>query len=124
MTAQEIFDLIVNHLRQQNSKSTRIVKYWNREQVDCVIRGDDDKKDAVGILIEDTEYSETMEGWTFGSLLQYKDTPKSLKDKYLAHAFLIDALNFVHDFYDPSIWENEFAAIASSFKLKYKKLAT
>src|ERR1700677_3745759 len=102
MTNQEAFDQIVAHLRTQGSKSTRIIKCWEREQVEFALRGDDGKKDPAGLLIDDADYNDKeMEGWTFSSIIAHKDTPQSLKDKFLEHpdqCFLINALCYVHDY--------------------------
>lgn len=122
MIAQEIYDLTLTHLRAQNSRSVRVVTYWKREEVESAYRGNDGKKCPAGNLIEDSEYdAKTMEGYTFGSLLALKETPQSLKDKFGSHVELIDALNFIHDWSPPETWEEELSAIASLFKVKYKK---
>jgi len=122
MTAQEIYDLTLTHLRAQNSRSVRTVTYWKREQVESAYRGDDGKKCPAGNLIEDTEYDpKAMEGYTFGSILALKETPQTLKDNFGSHVELIDALCFVHDWSPPEAWEDELRALAPVFKLKYKK---
>lgn len=122
MTAQEIYDLTLMHLRAQNSRSVRTVTYWKREEIESAYHGDDGKKCPAGNLIEDAEYdAKTMEGYFFSSIIAAKETPQSLKDKFGSHVELIDALNFIHDWSPPEIWEEELSAIASLFKVKYKK---
>lgn len=121
MTPQSVYDTIVTHLRKQGSRSVHAVKYWKRDEIECAIHGDEDKKDPIGALLIEGEYLPAMEGWTFGSYLKLKDAPKALKDKYLVHAELIDELVFMHDFNLPETWEDEFETIASRHKLKYVK---
>lgn len=122
LSSQEVFDHVIIHLRTQATKSTRSVKYWQRDEIECALRGDDGKKDPGGLFIEDREYdAKVMEGWTFSSLLNYKECPISLKERMQEHGGLLDTLNYVHDFTDPLEWENDFAAIALSYKLAYSK---
>jgi hypothetical protein len=116
-TKQEIFDAVVSHLREQNAKSIRSVKYWDRkeEQIDCAIRGSDDRKDPLGAIISDEEYDPGMEGYISSSLLDL------LPERLLLHVDIIDRAMFIHDHCLVSQWEDEFAALASEFSLIFAK---
>lgn len=122
MTAQEIYDITLTHLRAQNSRSVRTVTYWKSEEIESAYRGNDGKKCPAGNLIEDSEYdAKSMEGYVFSSIIAAKETAQTLKDKFSAHTELIDALNFIHDWSPPETWEEELRALAPLFKVKYKK---
>lgn len=116
---QEVFDTIVSHLRAQKDRSTRVVKYWKRDEIECAYRGDEGKKCPGGLLIEDKEYAAWMESVAFTSILSDKEAPKSLKERHSENGELIETLIFMHDFSPPSDWEEELSNIASAFSLTY-----
>ena len=63
MEAQEIFDTVATHLFKQGRQAT------SRQAGGlCVYRGEGGLKCAVGVLIPDQLYTETMEGSTFFGL--------------------------------------------------------
>jgi hypothetical protein len=115
MTNQEVFDLVIAHLRVQGSKSEKKVRYWERkqEEIVCAILGDDDRKDPLGSLLDNGEYDLEMEGYTVSSLIDL------LPDRLLPHIELLEAITFLHDHAPTSAWEDGFASIASDFKLTF-----
>lgn len=102
-SAQEVFDHIVGHLRQQGERST--------DGRQCLYRGPGTLKCAAGCLISDDEYYPGMEGMSWVLIT----TPTS------PHRRLISALQFIHDsgIYAIEKWENAFRITAEKFGLKY-----
>ena len=68
-TKQEIYDIVINHLRAQGAKSliTKLDEEGNLIPDLCAYRGDGGMKCAAGILIPDDVYSEKMEGFSMPS---------------------------------------------------------
>lgn len=110
-TAQEIFDTVVNHLRQQNEKST----IGEPDDTVCAYRGTNGKKCAVGCLISDDEYFRRMEGL---SVLGVVDLNPSL-NWMVKHDLLLSSLQDCHDGVPVSCWEIQFEKIANHYKLVY-----
>lgn len=118
MTAQEVFDKVVNHLRQQGRKSVNSVgecRYRGNKNAECPMQC------AAGCLIEDNEYNDRMEGKCFKGLLDWEFTPQSLVDRLLPHDMLITQLQYVHDDELIEHWENNFKIIASYYNIEYKE---
>jgi hypothetical protein len=91
MTAQEIFDRVWTHF----------VVEWNPrsmdEDGDCVYRGPDGARCAVGVFIPDAEYRDDFEGDDIEALLRRDDCPPSLV-AMLEHRKLLDELQAAHDY--------------------------
>ena len=82
LTAQEVFDTVVNHFKTQ-----KVPAVTGRR---CLYRTPDGLKCAAGILIKDEDYSPDMEGTDFSGIAS--DLP------YLYdHVDLIQRLQDVHD---------------------------
>jgi len=60
MTAQEIFDKVINHLLQQGGPA---LNYNYDDDPVCRYRSNNGLKCAVGCLIPDDQYDPIMEGW-------------------------------------------------------------
>ncbi len=108
MTAQEIFDTVVAHLRKQGRKS-----YDGRI---CLYRGPNGTKCAAGCLIPDELYTPGIEGtwWKSGDLDAIR---KHVGEE---HSNLIVDLQDTHDGFPPDQWEYRFSVIANNYKLTYK----
>lgn len=112
MDAQEIFDKVVAHLRQQGKPAMGI-------DGACFYRLED-RKCAVGCLIEDSEYHPKMEHLQFSELIQRADIcPASLKERFATQIGLITALQRIHDLREVSKWEDEWKRLAFDFVLTY-----
>lgn len=116
MTAQELFDQIVAHLRKQNAISVDSVG-------DTVYFGINGLKCPVGFLLEEGEYSKDMEYHTVRDLIRAHDDKKlilsqRLYDLIKEHLSLLDHLQLMHDATNPDQWEKELQAIAKQFKLE------
>ena len=118
MNKQEIFDIVVAHLRQQNAKSILAKPITNVHGAEsCAYRGPEGRKCAVGILLSDAEYSDTMEGQNAAQLDKWScvlpETKKLLQD----HKYLLVALQNVHDNYPVEKWEEQFHQVAIVYSL-------
>lgn len=109
---QEVFDLVVNHLREQGCKSIG-------ENGVCLYRGSNGTKCAVGVLIPDNLYILEMEG---KSILELKTKYYYLRPR-LYHSKLLMELQRVHDDYSTEEWEKRFEEVAKEFNLEYSAKA-
>lgn len=118
MNKQEIFDTVVNHLRQQGKRA-----YNDSEQM-CMYRGPDGTKCAAGVFITDEEYRPDLEGKTITALI----TSGPFSDKYYLpklaaligeHQELVSALQSVHDQVAVEHWEDQLREVADQFRLVY-----
>lgn len=115
MTAQEVFDKVVAHLRQQGKKS----KAATLDQ--CAYRGVGGLKCAVGCLIGDDEYSSHMEG-TLTHLYrlvahEMSERYQALHQRLFGHYDLLYQLQQIHDMYDVEQWETQFQLVAKDCDL-------
>lgn len=120
LTAQQLFDKVVNHLRTQKSKSVALAPDGSvkvnphHPGTICLYRSPDGKKCAAGILITDEEYSPRMEGFAIGQVISQYNL-KHLQP----HAALIRDLQHTHDQYEVEEWESVLQTIAEQHKLIY-----
>jgi hypothetical protein len=120
MTAQEIFDHVVTHLRRQgqqclgqNPNSTVIAGD------NCLYRGTNNFKCAAGCLIDDDEYKTEMEGRDIEMVLGLPDCNVNLRKRLLPHIGLIAALQRIHDARQPNEWETRWWDLAEKHSLNY-----
>ena len=103
MNNQEVFNIVVQHLRKQNRKALN-------EDGDCVYRNDRGDKCAIGILIPDASYNKGMEGQPFTAFFpEVKSWECDIN--------LLDELQCLHDDFRVNEWESQFEAIAEAYKL-------
>lgn len=118
-TAQETFDTVVNHLRQQGKRAYDGI---------CMYRAPDGSKCAVGILIKDEEYFPGMELLgTVSYLLNDVMITPDLRKRLGEHLSLLIALQIIHD--NPreeltgqdlmKYWEGAWERLAEERKLVY-----
>lgn len=112
MNAQEIFDKVVAHLRQQNT-------VCRAPDGMCLYRNDQGLSCAVGCLISDEEYSLSMEENTVVQMLHSEHCPISLRDRLASYIPLLTQLQKIHDNDLPSKWEESFQYLASRYNLQY-----
>ena len=126
MNNQEIFNRVLSHIRLQ-----KVQAVGSREQ--CVYRGPEGTKCAVGCLIPDDVYNADMEGSVIREVMYNSMYVPALKDsldaigihqdQYPLLAQLQDAHdgeNQVVDWNLPN-WEDEMREIANAFNLEYKE---
>lgn len=108
-TEQEVFDQVVQHLREQGVQS--------KNENGCAYRGEGGLMCAAGCLIADDEY--------VASTMDYADdtTWTQLVIDYVVpeeHSILIRRLQEVHDGYsDNRMWEEGFSHTARVFGIAY-----
>ena len=107
MTAQEVFDKIVAHLRAQAAKSV--------QGFSCKYRGPNGTKCAVGCLIPDEQYRPEMEGIMVDDLISRGWLPEYL----IPHQKLLCDMQRVHDQTRIENWEADFLMVAQANELRY-----
>lgn len=121
-TAQETFDTVVNHLRQQGKRAVDPTLGGT-----CLYRAPDGSKCAVGILIKDEEYFPSMELLgTVRHLLKNDFVLPPLRKRLGEHLSLLIALQDIHDGARDltgqvlmNEWELRFQLLAEERKLVY-----
>lgn len=118
LTAQSIFDQVVEHLRKQQMQSSDADKCRYR-----LVHDKETLKCAAGCLITDEEYQPWMdEEWddtTLESILGNLQCPQSLKERLGNFIDLIGDLQNIHDNCGTSQWERSWRVLAGAHKLKY-----
>jgi hypothetical protein len=110
-TAQETFDTVVTHLAGMTRPSAAIMKFgMNNTKLNCYYRSPEGEKCAIGVLIDDDEYTDKIE--TVPAV--------ALPNKYVSHKLvkfienyayndnmlgLLNALQEAHD--DINSWTQE-----------------
>jgi hypothetical protein len=114
LTAQEVFDTVVNGLRAQGRKSVDA-------DGTCMYRNDNGTKCAAGLLMLDEEYSDRMEGTSIDAILAGTEGLgcPSLHERLSPHSKLIVELQKIHDGHFAQHWEDAFRGLAMQFSLKY-----
>jgi hypothetical protein len=123
MTAQEIFDKVTTHLLTQMKQSR------NSNSGGCVYRSPDGLMCALGCLIEDSEYTPTMEV-AFSSLMTSGKCPQSLMDRlgiipeptfneFGGNYYLLNQLQYIHDANQPEDWRDQLNKLAALMKLQF-----
>ncbi len=112
LSQQETFNYIVNHLRKQGRKSMRYINCCS----ECVYRGPDGTKCAVGFLIPDDIYLSCIEGYSVDYLYQFGIN--------LPYIDLLKDMQAVHDCLPVDDWERGFEETAQSYGLVYPKPET
>jgi hypothetical protein len=116
MEAQEIFDTIVNHLRNQNAKSTYHSEDPDETDPSCAYRGVDGMQCAIGCLLTDAEYAQIHEGMSVRSIIT---SVPSFKSRYGNHARMLVLFQSLHDEAVITSWEAQFKLIAHTFHVNY-----
>ncbi len=110
-TDQELFDLMVAHLRTQGTTAI----------LDCTsaYHGEDGRRCPVGAVIPDDLYDAKMEGIDVTQLskLQRSWIPAELNMFFRWHHNLLKAMQLVHDTTLPEVWEGQFQYIAAKYNL-------
>jgi hypothetical protein len=125
MKAQEVFDTVVTHLRNQKVKSMN-------DEGECLYRGPNGLMCAVGCLIPDDQYDPNMENNPIDVLLNTDLLQGDLRKTLTRFKSLLNKLQILHDDEAPWTnkghetdeerlirWEKGFKSIASKHKLVY-----
>lgn len=110
LTNQEVFDKAAAHLLTQRKQALLCPGSINAS---CVYRSPDGLKCALGIFIPDDAYRSDMEN--NGALTLFENWPSMMSNAGLSkdpHLDLLDALQSVHDHYDPWEWATQLRHVA------------
>lgn len=110
-TAQQVFDQVVTHLREQGQRSLG-------SGGDCSYRGNFGLMCAAGCLIADAEYDSYFDTACDTSWERHVERGNFPPD----HRDLIKSLQVIHDETDPEDWERDFKDLARYESLVYKPM--
>lgn len=119
LTAQQLFDTVVDGLRKQGSKSLMSEELRIKlgyPPGTCAYRGMDNKKCSAGLLLLDEEYDPRLEG---KGLLLVMDRILAFSKRIGDNGNLLFDLQRLHDRYDVDNWEVGFQRIAQNHQLIY-----
>ena len=108
LTNQTAFNKVVKHLLKQGRAARdndRVCRYRDY---------DSGRKCAIGCLIPNDEYKKSMEGSSIFGLAEEGILPSSLKELNLE---LLDDLQHVHDYREPSTWLQQLGTVAVKYNL-------
>lgn len=105
-TKQQIFDQVAAHLLKQMRRSTR-----SENVSSCMYRGANGLKCAAGILIDDNEYKDKMEGRSWIDLVEFGIVP-------IRNFEFIRELQILHDSKSVYYWPDLLRLLAKKYKLK------
>lgn len=113
MTYQDLFDTVADHLLTQREACT--------EAGDCVYRGPNGLKCAIGALIPDDKYDETLEGDPGSEALRrighpLCDTAEN-PNRDTVFMNLVDELQRIHDEEDPAKWMDYLYSLGDTYNL-------
>ena len=120
MTRQELFNTVAKHLVQQGERSEH---GSNKSCMYRISKHGRELKCAVGILIDDDDYSIEMEGISSDDLFSKFGRLDSIA-RLKRHHKLVRALQIVHDNTPPEEWREDLREVAEQFKLKTNVLET
>ena len=111
MNNQQAFTIVARHLLAQNSASV------DKGGDNCLYRGTDNKKCAVGCLIPDELYTVDMEGTVASQLTKFSSLGQLFKDIYPS---MLDSLQTIHDYVQVENWKKELQQLAATFNLQWE----
>ena len=116
MTEQTAFNIVKNHLLTQMTKSMEENELGDTQ---CLYRGPNGTKCAIGALITDEEYKriEDKGHQHYGVYVLFSLQLESLKE--LNSDFLRE-LQTIHDKYEIQDWENQLEIFAKKYNLQYE----
>jgi hypothetical protein len=105
MTDFEVYEYIKNHLISQGEKSELHTSFANGSQVDnaCAYRGDDDKKCAVGSIISDEFYTNSLEGKACHQEDVLEAIEKSVPN-WVVNPSMLQEMQIIHDEKETHEW--------------------
>jgi hypothetical protein len=110
-TDREIFDFIAAQLLEQGMKS-QMHRYTNGNIpiVDCAYRGKENTRCAVGMIISDEFYSESLEGKSIHEEGVIESVEKSNPEWDIDDTsfLMLNKLQIIHDTHEPQDWEELF----------------
>jgi hypothetical protein len=111
MGLQTTFDRVVSHLRQQRAKARGAFGL-------CVYRAANGTKCAVGCLIPDHKYSQSLEGQSLE--VEFANEVKAILEEEGHDVNLVRQLQVIHDRVFIHHWEAEFEKLAAKCNLEFQ----
>jgi hypothetical protein len=113
MTQQEIFDKVTMHLLRQGKKSQSA-----GDNTTCLYRGPDGTSCAVGCLIKDEFYFSSLENLGVDTTEVIEALRQSgVMGASFSSLGLLNDLQKLHDYANPSEWKEELSALAKRWGL-------
>jgi hypothetical protein len=120
LTAQEVFDKVVAHLRKQMAHSEAPVCTGLETTTRCLYRSPQGLACAVGCLITDEEYRPSFDEGAGVQVKHIMDCVPSFRERVgKENEGLLYRLQEVHDCNNPLCWEMEFREVARYYQLTY-----
>lgn len=116
MTNQALFNKVVRHLRRQGERSVGPTARWWQQ---CMYRGPNGLKCAIGCLIPDEKYRKSIEKHVVGYHGPIREAAGISDDPI--QISLAWTLQDAHDSYNPIMWESIFRKIARRYNLRLQK---
>lgn len=111
MTEQTAFNIVKNHLLTQMTKSI--------EGEQCLYRGPNGTKCAIGALITDEEYKR-IEDARCKDLKVYEVEDLQIVSLQGLTIDFLEELQIIHDHYEVQDWKNQLETFAEKYNLQYE----
>jgi len=111
MTEQTAFNIVKNHLLTQMTKSI--------EGNQCLYRGPNGTKCAIGALITDEEYKK-IEDARCKDLKVYEVEDLQIVSLQGLTIDFLEELQIIHDHYEVQDWKNQLETFAEKYNLQYE----
>lgn len=116
MNKQEIFDKVASHLLKQNEQSI-----MNDDSSTCAYRGKNNSMCAIGCLIDDKYYDESLEGKSVAFYKVFNALKLSgIEIESRFDTLFLSQLQNIHDSFLPIRWKNELFYLANTYELEWK----
>lgn len=119
MRQQAVFTKVVKHLLTQKVRSCILSPSGMTSELRY--RGPNGTKCAIGCLITDNEYHESMEGKDLELLLE-TDLPDRLYTRLYMHRMILRELQGIHDSCAPEEWKDKLQALGQRYQLKFPRI--
>ena len=116
MTEQTAFNIVKNHLLTQMTKSMEENEFGDTQ---CLYRGPNGTKCAIGALITDEEF-ETIEDARCRYLGVYELKTLQITSLQGLTMDFLEELQIIHDRYEVHDWKNQLEVFAKKYNLQYE----
>lgn len=116
MTEQTAFNIVKNHLLTQMTKSIEENEFGDTQ---CLYRGPNGTKCAIGALITDEEYKK-IEDARCKYLGVYEVEDLQIVSLQGLTIDFLEELQIIHDHYEVQDWKNQLEIFAKKYNLQYE----
>jgi hypothetical protein len=120
MTINEtLFKISADHLLKQNERSADV---GSTDKTVCFYRGRNGLKCAIGVLVNDENYSPELEGYgiAFGGIIDPICATHGIDNREDIDLRMLFSLQNIHDNYEPREWRELLLAAAARFYYDWK----